>query len=181
MRLAATDNIQSCSCVCVFVFLFMFCCCCSVCFCQRGEGRRERLVSHRGVSWKGPEVTGGSGVGLGWEALYLALHCHPQQDFGIKMASNKSHFNVSLTVRAKPQDGVHKPKPLKREYSWSAGNRTEVLQLTSLTPYRQADLTGPQEEKDGPVKSSSLFQKPTTWKNISERTAVKFHKGKTRQ
>ena len=56
-------------------------------------------------------------VGLGWGALYLALHCHPQQDFGIKMASNKCHFNVSLTVRAKQQDDVHQRKPLKREDS----------------------------------------------------------------
>ena len=33
------------------------------------------------------------------EIIYLSLHCHHQNDFCIKMGSNKSHFNVSLIVR----------------------------------------------------------------------------------
>ena len=47
-----------------------------------------------------------------------------------------SHFNVSLIVWAKSQNSVHKPQFLKR--SRAEADRTEVLLLTSLAPYRQA-------------------------------------------
>ena len=33
--------------------------------------------------------------------IYLSLHCHHQNDFLIKMSSDESHFNVSLSVRDK--------------------------------------------------------------------------------
>ena len=33
--------------------------------------------------------------------LYLSLHCHHQTDSYIKVGSDESHFNVSLTVRDK--------------------------------------------------------------------------------
>ena len=29
------------------------------------------------------------------EIIYLSLHCHHQNDFGIKMGNDESHFNVS--------------------------------------------------------------------------------------
>ena len=53
----------------------------------------------------------------------------------IKMGSNESHFNVSLIVRDKvtrqyPQTTTFKDKGEPKRY------RTEVLPLTSLTPYR---------------------------------------------
>ena len=35
------------------------------------------------------------------ESTYLSLHCHLQNDSCIKMGSDESHFNVSLTVRDK--------------------------------------------------------------------------------
>ena len=35
------------------------------------------------------------------ESIYLSLHCHHQNDSCIKMGSDKSHFNVSLTARDK--------------------------------------------------------------------------------
>ena len=35
------------------------------------------------------------------ESVYLSLHCHHQNDSCIKMASDESHFNVSLIVRDK--------------------------------------------------------------------------------
>ena len=38
---------------------------------------------------------GGGGI------MYLSLHCHYQNDFCIKMASDESRFNVSLIVRDK--------------------------------------------------------------------------------
>ena len=35
------------------------------------------------------------------EIIYLSLHCQHQNDACIKMGSDKSHFNVSLTARDK--------------------------------------------------------------------------------
>ena len=35
------------------------------------------------------------------EILYLSPHCHHHNDSCIKMGSDESHFNVSLTVRDK--------------------------------------------------------------------------------
>ena len=50
-----------------------------------GRGRRGKVV------WRWGEG----------EIIYLALRCHHQNDFCIKMGSDKSHFNVSLIVRDK--------------------------------------------------------------------------------
>ena len=70
------------------------------------------------------------------ERLYLTLHCHHQNDC-IKTGSGESRFNVSLTVR---EGQSHKTKPTssvwRERRADEAGNRTEVLLLTSLTPYR---------------------------------------------
>ena len=68
------------------------------------------------------------------EIIYLSLHCHHQNDCCIKMGSDESHFNVSLIVRDKvtrqcPQTRTFLKRKEKRY-------RTEVLLLTSLTPYR---------------------------------------------
>ena len=40
------------------------------------------------------------------EIIYLSLHCHHQNDSCIKMGSDESHFNVSLTVRDKSHKTV---------------------------------------------------------------------------
>ena len=62
--------------------------------------------------------------------------CHHQNDSRIKMGSDESHFNVSLTVRDKvtrqcPQTTSFEEKGEPKRI------RTEVLPaLTSLTPYR---------------------------------------------
>ena len=48
------------------------------------------------------------------EITYIPLHCHHQNDTCIKMGSDESHFNVSLTVR---EDSVHRPQLLKRKES----------------------------------------------------------------
>ena len=70
--------------------------------------------------------------------LYLSLHCHHQNDSCIKMGSDDGHFNVSLIVRDKvtrqcPQTTTFEEKGEPKRY------RTEVLPLTSLPPYRQAN------------------------------------------
>ena len=80
---------------------------------------------------------GGKGVWR-WgerEIIYLSLHCHHQNDFCIKMGSDEGHFNVSSIVRDKvtrqcPQTTTFEEKGEPKGYG------TEVLPLTSLTPYR---------------------------------------------
>ena len=55
-----------------------------------------RLIrdGEKGGRWYG-------GGGRGREIIYLSLHCHHQNDSGVKMDCVESHFNVSLTVRDK--------------------------------------------------------------------------------
>ena len=67
--------------------------------------------------------------------LYLSLHCHHQNDSGIKMGSDEIRFNVSLIVRDRvtrqcPQTTTFEEKVEPKRI------RTEVPLLTSLTPYR---------------------------------------------
>ena len=67
--------------------------------------------------------------------IYLSLHCHHQNDSCIKMGSDVSHFNVSLTVR----DNVTRQRPQTTTFEEKGEPkriRTEVPLLTSLTPYR---------------------------------------------
>ena len=69
------------------------------------------------------------------EIIYLSLHCHHQNDSCIKMGSDESHFHVSLIVRDKvarqsPQTTIFEEKGEPKRI------RSEVLLLTSLTPYR---------------------------------------------
>ena len=86
------------------------------------------LNVHRNQGERGMEVGGG-------EIIYILLHCHHQNDFCIKVGSDGSHFNVSLTVRDKvtrqcPQTTTFEDKGETKQI------RTEVPLLTSLTPYR---------------------------------------------
>ena len=70
------------------------------------------------------------------EIIYLSLHCHHQNDSYIKVGSDESHFNVSLicegqrVTRPCPQTTTFEEKGEPKRY------RTEILPLTSLTPYR---------------------------------------------
>ena len=69
------------------------------------------------------------------EIIYLSLHCHHQNDFCIKIGSDESHFNVSLTVR----DKVTRQCPETTNFKVKGDPkriRTEVPLLTSLTPHR---------------------------------------------
>ena len=74
---------------------------------------------------------GGGGKG---EIIYLSLHCRHHNDFCIKMGSDESHFNVSLTVR----DKVFTKHNLFEEKGEPKQNRAEALLFSSLTPYRWA-------------------------------------------
>ena len=71
---------------------------------------------------------GGGGI------IYLSLHCHHQNDLCMKVGSDESHFNVSVIIvrvtRQCPQTTTFEQKGEPKRI------RTEVPQLTSLTPYR---------------------------------------------
>ena len=69
------------------------------------------------------------------EIIHLSLHCHHQNDSCIKIGSDASHFNVSLTVRDKVTRQCHQTTTFE-EKGEPKRYRTEVLPLTSLPPYR---------------------------------------------
>ena len=74
--------------------------------------------------------------GRGAEIVYISLHCHHQNDSCIKMESDESYFNVSLTV----MDKITRKRPqtttfLKRKESRS-GIEPRPFRNASLTPYR---------------------------------------------
>ena len=64
------------------------------------------------------------------EDIYLSLHCHHQSDFCIKTGSDESHFNVSVGRQCPQTTTFLNKKGEPKRYG------TEVLPLTSLTPYR---------------------------------------------
>ena len=72
------------------------------------------------------------------EIIYLSLHCHHQNDFCIKMGSDESHFNVSVGSDGQSHKTVSTNHNLFKEKGEPKRYRTEVLPLTSLTPYRWA-------------------------------------------
>ena len=63
------------------------------------------------------------------------------------------YLNVSLIVWAKPQESVHEPQVLKRRERRAEADRTEVLLLASVAPYRRATPA------DSEVFSSDLLVK----------------------
>ena len=80
---------------------------------------------------------GGRGVwryGKG-EIIHLSLQCHHHNDSCIKMGSDQSRFNVSLTVRDKVTR--RRPKTTTFEKTGEPKRiRSEVPLLISLTLYR---------------------------------------------
>ena len=90
---------------------------------------RDREKVGEGGVWRGGEE--------GDEVTYLLLHCHHKNDFcGIKVGSDESHFNVSQLWGTKSQDSVHTETTTFEQEGEPKRIRTEVLPLTSLTPYR---------------------------------------------
>ena len=70
------------------------------------------------------------------EIIYLSLHCHHQNDSCIKMGSDGNHFNVSVGSDGQSHRTVSTNHNLFEEKGEPKRYRTEVLPLTSLTPYR---------------------------------------------
>ena len=71
------------------------------------------------------------------EIIFLLLHCHHQNDFCIKMGSDESFFNVSVECDRQSHKTVSTYYNLFEEKGEPKRYRTEVLPLTSLTPYRR--------------------------------------------
>ena len=72
----------------------------------------------------------------GGRIIYLSLHCHHQNDSYIKMGSDESHFKVSVGSEGQSHKTVSTNRNLFEEKGEPKRYRTEVLSLTSLTPYR---------------------------------------------
>ena len=72
--------------------------------------------------------------------LYLTLHCHRQNDSRMKMGSSEGHFNVLSIARDQSHatDSVSAQATTFQVRGEPERNRTEVLLLTSTTPYRWA-------------------------------------------
>ena len=70
------------------------------------------------------------------EIIYLSPHCHHQNDSCIKMDSDESRFNVSVGSDGQRHKTVSTNHNLSEEKGEPKRYRTEVLPLTSLTPYR---------------------------------------------
>ena len=81
---------------------------------------------------------GGGEGGGGWrrEIIYLSLHCHHRNESCIKMGSDESHFNVSAGSDGQSHKTVSTNHNLFEEKGEPKRYRTELLPLTSLTPYR---------------------------------------------
>ena len=79
---------------------------------------------------------GGMKVGEEGDYIYLSLHCHHQNDSCIKMGSDESHFNGSVGSDGQSHKTVFSDHNLSEERGEPKRYRTEVLPLTSLTPYR---------------------------------------------
>ena len=70
------------------------------------------------------------------ESIYLSLHCHQQNDSCIKVGSDERHFNVSVGSDGQSHGTVSTNHNLFDEKGEPKQYRTQVLPLTSLTPYR---------------------------------------------
>ena len=66
------------------------------------------------------------------DIIYLSLHCHHQND----TCSDESHFKVSVGRSGQSHRTVSPNHNLFEEKGKPMRYRTEVLPLTSLTPYR---------------------------------------------
>ena len=84
---------------------------------------------------------GGKGVWMWGERetiiyILIAIHCHHQNDFCIKMGSDESHFSVSVGSDGRSHRTVSANHNFSEEKGEPKRYRAEVLPLTSLTSYR---------------------------------------------
>ena len=81
---------------------------------------------------------GGMEVREEGDYIPIATLSHHQNDSCIKMGSDESHLNVSVGSDGQSHKTVSTNHNLFEEKGEPKRHRTEVLPLTSLTPYRQA-------------------------------------------
>ena len=93
----------------------------------------KKRTAYQGRGEKGEK--GGMEVGER-EIIYLSLYCHHQNDSCIKMGSDEGHLNVSIGSDGQSHRTVSTNHNLFEEKGEPKRYRTEVLSLTSLTPYR---------------------------------------------
>ena len=74
-------------------------------------------------------------VGEEGDYIYLSLHCHHQNDSCIMIGSDESHLNVSVGSDGQSRKTVSTNHNIE-ERGEPKRYRTEVLPLTSQTPYR---------------------------------------------
>ena len=79
---------------------------------------------------------GEGGRGMGGGEYVLSLNSHHHNDSCIKMGSDESRFNVSVGSDGQSHKTVSTHHNLSEEKGEPKRYRTEVLPLTSLTPYR---------------------------------------------
>ena len=79
---------------------------------------------------------GGMEVGAEGDYIPIATLSPPRNDSCIKMGSDESHFNVSVGSDGQSHRTVSTNHNLFEEKGEPKRYRTEVLPLTSLTPYR---------------------------------------------
>ena len=91
------------------------------------------LNVHINRKGEGGRAYGGGGRG---REICPSLRCHHQNDSCIKMGSDESHFNVSVGSDGQSHKTVSTNHKLSEEKGEPKRYRTEVLPLTSLTPYR---------------------------------------------
>ena len=75
-------------------------------------------------------------VGEEGDYIPIATLSPPENDSCIKMGSDESHFNVSVGSDGQSHKTVSTDYNLFEEKGEPKRYRTEVLPLTSLTPYR---------------------------------------------
>ena len=85
-----------------------------------------------GEKGRGGGMEGGGGDR---DIIYLSLHCHHQNDFCIKMVSDESHLNVAVGSDGQSHKTVSTNHSLFEDKGKPKRYRTEVVPLTSLTPY----------------------------------------------
>ena len=88
---------------------------------------------------------------------YLALHYHYRNDSCIKMGTNESHFNVSLTVRGKVTKTVSTNQNFQRDC------RAKVESNRDPSAYQANPFTtGPSQLMDNCVDHVSFIDKSNT-------------------
>ena len=75
-------------------------------------------------------------VGGEGDYIPISIHCHHQNDSCTEMGSDKSHSNVSVGSDGQSHRTVPTNHNLFEEKGEPKRYRTELLPLTSLTPYR---------------------------------------------